>query len=367
MVTLGTTLSLALFSLNLFGQEYPNKVVLGRALFQDRNLSLDRTVSCASCHQVDHAFADSRSVSTGVDGRRGTRHAPSLLKIGEYRSFFWDGRATTLEQQARLTMFSTVECGFSSGAQVVERVEQNSSYVHALLTLDKSTSRRITISDVTDAIVAYERSLDAPRNALDRYLAGDKAALSLSARRGLEVFSGKADCAACHVISGRNAPLTDNQFHSSSVGLAAIARNLAALAAEVAHMNRTERFQKIGSDDQIAALGRYVVTLNPQDIGKFRTPSLRNVALTGPYMHDGSVATLTQAVDLELYYRGITLGHPILLSPTDKRDLLVFLHSLSSLPKQRQALVFIKFTDSRHAGSRPDLIEHIQAQPGRGP
>jgi cytochrome c peroxidase len=322
-----------------YAQVINNERELGKELFSDNNLSVDRTVSCASCHQVNHAFADSRPVSIGVDGRHGTRNAPSLLDISEYTSFFWDGRATTLEEQVQLTVLSTVECGFSNPVQVTERVTQNASYVHAFQRLFKVSPGNLTVSDITRAIVAYERTLSAPPNALDRYLTGNQSAMSLAARRGMDVFRGKADCAGCHVISTRDAPLTDNRFHSSGVGLSAITPTLAKLASETARMTTAERFQKTASDSQIAALGRYIVTLNPQDIGKFRTPSLRNVALTRPYMHDGSVATLAQAVDIELYYRGLALGHPILLTSDEKQDLLAFLQSLSSVPQPTVATI----------------------------
>jgi len=322
-----------------YAQVINNDRELGKQLFSDKNLSVDRTVSCASCHQADHAFADSRPVSIGVDGRHGTRNAPSLLEISEYTSFFWDGRAATLEEQAQLTVLSTVECGFSNPAQVVERVTQNASYAHAFQRLYKVSPGNLTVTDITHAIVAYERTLVASPNALDRYLAGNRSAMPVAALRGLDVFRGKADCAGCHVISERVAPLTDNQFHSSGVGLNTITPTLAKLASETARMTTAERFQKTASDPRIAALGRYIVTLNPQDIGMFRTPSLRNVALTRPYMHDGSVATLAQAVDIELYYRGLALGHPILLTSDEKQDLLTFLQSLSSVPQPAVATI----------------------------
>ena len=324
---------------NSFAQSFDSEQVLGRALFQDKNLSVDRTVSCDSCHQADHAFSDPRAVSIGVEGQHGTRNAPSLLEIGEYTSFFWDGRAATLDEQAQFTVLSTVECGFSSPSQVVERVTQNSSYTRAFQKLDKVPASKLTISDITRVIVAYEHTLTPSQNALDRYMAGNRSALPVAALRGLDVFRGKADCAGCHVISEHVAPLTDNQFHTSGVGLSAIAPALAKLASETAQMNESERFQKTASDPQIAALGRYIVTLNPQDIGKFRTPSLRNVVQTAPYMHDGSVATLAQAVDIELYYRGLALGHPILLSSDEKQDLLAFLQSLTSLPQPTVATI----------------------------
>ncbi|MGB9430063.1 MAG: cytochrome c peroxidase [Gammaproteobacteria bacterium] len=330
----------AAFATSSYARGFDSEQALGQALFQDKNLSADRTVACASCHQADHAFSDSRPISVGVAGQHGTRNAPSLLEIGEYTSFFWDGRATTLDEQVHLTVLSAVECGFSTPGQVIARVKQNPRYVNAFRALDKGSPSALKLSDISHAIVAYERTLIAPPNNLDRYLAGNHSSLSLAAQKGLAVFRGKADCTSCHLISGQSASLTDNQFHSSGVGLAAVTPALAHLAAEVAHLSQAERFQKIASDPQIAALGRYVVTLDPKDIGAFRTPSLRNVALTAPYMHDGSIPTLAQAVDIELYYRGLALGHPILFTSAEKQELLAFLQSLSSEPSRKSAAVF---------------------------
>ena len=341
-------------------ESQPNLVAMGHALFEDKSLSVDRSVSCASCHQANHAFSDPRPVSIGVAGKRGTRHAPSLLETGEYSSFFWDGRANTLEEQVRMTILSPVECGFSSPGQLIARISQNPVYVNAFQVLNGTPHRPVTLSDITRAIVAYIRTLGPPPNALDGYLAGDHSAMPVAAQRGLAVFEGKADCAGCHVIAGREAPLTDNQFHSSGVGLSAISPVLAQLAIYAAQLSQQERYQTIASDSKMAALGRYLVTLDPKDIGLFRTPSLRNVALTGPYMHDGSIKTLAQAVDIELYYRGLALGHPILLSSAEKQDLLVFLQNLSSLPQRTVAAI-------NPGVSRPTLSEHTGAHARRGP
>ncbi len=308
-----------------------NQIQLGRVLFQDKNLSLDRTVSCASCHQADHAFADPRPVSIGVGGRHGTRNAPSLLEIRYYTSFFWDGRAESLTQQARNTIFDRAEFGFTQARPVLDRIRDNATYDHAFRKLDGISPSAIRLSDVIHSLVAYERSLTTP-DRMDQYLAGKVSALSPPARRGLAIFRGKADCASCHLMSGHAAPLTDNLFHRSGIGLAPIASALATLATQAAHLTPSERYARAATDTAFAALGRYLVTLNPGDIGKFRTPSLRDVAQTAPYMHDGSVATLSHAIDIELYYRGLKLGYPIILTDQEKQDLLSFLDSLSSLP-----------------------------------
>lgn len=323
------TLIAALPAVVLAAQSYSNETTLGQALFQDKNLSVDRSVACASCHQPDHGFADTRAISLGIGKQAGTRNAPSLLDLGEYHSFFWDGRAATLEQQASVPFLAHNELGFKDLAAVVARVRQNFGYVAAFQALSGRSGKSIEFADIATALMAYERSLGSSPNEVDRYLGGD-AALSPAAREGLALFQGRADCAECHLINGTSAPLTDNRFHSSGIGLAAISPELGRLAQEAAALPAAERYARIESDPRWAALGRYLVTLDPKDIGKFRTPSLRNVALTAPYMHDGSVPTLAQAVDTELYYRGLKLGHAIILSLEERRDLLAFLRSLSS-------------------------------------
>lgn len=337
------TLTLVASAGNGNAQAIHSEKKLGQALFSDRNLSLDRSVACASCHQPEHAFADIHPVSVGVRAQKGTRNVPSLLDIDEYTFFFWDGRALTLEQQAQVPFLTANEMGFSNTAQVVERVRENPRYFRAIQAMHADAHHTLGFSDVVRALMAYERSIGTFPNSLDLYIAGDHAALSPSAVRGLEIFRGKAGCATCHAISATSAPLTDNAFHQSGIGLVAISPNLAKLAAAMARLPQGERFRNIESNSSLAALGRYIVTLNPQDIGKFRTPSLRNVAVTAPYMHNGSIATLDEAIDAELYYRGLKLGHPIVLSARERSDLRAFLNSLSSPTAQpaRSSLIGI--------------------------
>lgn len=314
-------------------QRTAREVALGRILFRDKNLSVDRRVSCASCHQPDHAFSDDRPVSIGVYGRRGTRNAPSLRDLGVYSVFFWDGHARMLAAQSRFPFLARNELGFRNTRTVVARVEQRPRLIAAFHQL--YGNRPLRFRDITHALITYERTLGNAPNALDRYLAGDHPALSPAARRGLEIFRGKAHCVSCHVIAARRAPLTDNRFHTAAEGLGAIARDLPQLATEAAHLSKADRFHAVEADPKLAALGRYLVTLNPKDIGKFRTPSLRDVAETAPYMHNGAIPTLRRAVAVELYYRALRLGHPIILSPRDRHDLRVFLRSLSASPRTR--------------------------------
>lgn len=186
---------------------------------------------------------------------------------------------------------------------------------------------------VGQALAAYERTLVAGNSPFDRYAYGhDKTALTPSAVRGLELFRGRANCVACHSIDATSALFTDNRFHSLSVGMAGLSDRLPALTTAIARAKEAGgSLDRLVLDAQdVANLGRFVHTLEPADIGKFRTPSLRNAALTAPYMHDGSVATLREAVELEIYYRGAEAGRPLVLTPREKDDLVAFLEALTS-------------------------------------
>jgi cytochrome c peroxidase len=309
---------------------YSSQIELGRALFEDKNLSADRSVACASCHAEAHAFADSRAVSVGNRGRSGTRNAPSLLDLNLYSSYFWDGRVKTLEEQMTFPLSSPSEMGLSNSMDVIARVRESPGYLYAFNTLLGVPPAALNISNVISAISMYERSLKTEPNSLDDYLSGNKSALSTEAREGMQVFQGAAECGSCHRLSMQAAPLTDNDYHSSGIGMHTIAPKLATLVQRLVSLAATQRFQAAQTDPDVAALGRFLVTLDPQDIGKFRTPSLRNVARTAPYMHDGSVGSLETAVEIELYYRGRDLGHPIVLSDIEKQALLTFLRALSA-------------------------------------
>lgn len=191
----------------------------------------------------------------------------------------------------------------------------------------------IGLPQVSQALASFERTLVAGTSPFDRYAyAGVRSALSAAAVRGLALFNGDARCATCHVIAARSAIFSDDRFHSVSGGLRPLGPRLSSLTRRV--MQDRERGAKLDqsvlSDAELAQLGRFLVTLDPRDIGKFRTPGLRNVARTAPYMHDGSVATLAEAVELELYYRSVDTGRPMILTPGEKDDLVEFLKALNS-------------------------------------
>ncbi len=309
------------------------QIELGRKLFFDRRLSASGTVSCASCHQPGHALSDGLPVSRGDRGQTGTRNAPSLINVRFNNSFFWDGRRATLEEQAIDPFLNPREHGLRGRSELLERIKKDPAYVHAFFETYRLSAGAIEIKHVTQAIAGFERTLAAGDSPFDRYYyKGEKRALSESAARGLAIFQGRAKCASCHVIGNEHALFTDFEFHSLSVGTQAIEQRLVEITTKLVASRAGGKSldQTITNDRDIAELGRFAVTLKPADIGKFRTPSLRNVAVTGPYMHNGSVKTLEEAVELEVYYRGVENGYPLILTLQERDDLIAFLRSLTS-------------------------------------
>lgn len=309
----------------------PEKIALGKKLFQDTRLSADGKISCAECHKPERAFTDGRTVSQGIHGQVGTRNAPSLFNVGYLTSLFWDGRRTKLEDQAKDPFVNAREHGLPNHEEILKVIRNDTVYVEAFHEAFKVDAGNIQLEHVVKALANFERSLLSGGSPFDRYYyAGDKKAFSIPARQGLEIFQGKARCIACHTFDAHSALFTDNAFHSLGVGFDTIAPRLAETTKQVVTASTREIDHMIISQPEIAGLGRFVVTHKPVDIGRFRTPSLRNVALTAPYMHDGSVATLEEALDLEIYYRTQESGRPILITPQEKAALLAFLRSLTS-------------------------------------
>jgi cytochrome c peroxidase len=275
------------------------KIELGRMLFFDKGLSLDRAQSCASCHDPELAFGDGRVRAQGFKGKELPRHSPSILNAAYNPVQFWDGRASTLEQQAEGPLLAAAEMSMLSEGRLVRRVQAVPEYRQRFRAV---FGEGPTLKNVTRAIAAFERTLVTPHGRFDRYLRGDKGALSDGEKRGLILFIGKAACSQCH--KGPN--LTDNRFHR--LGLAA---------------GRGPR-----------DVGRLAVTGKESDRGSFKTPTLRNCVLTAPYMHDGSLPTLSDVIDF--YDRGGDVARgksPLIkrldLSAQEKADLLAFLQSLT--------------------------------------
>ena len=314
----------------------PAKIALGKKLFNDERLSADGKVSCATCHQAEKVFTDALPVAQGIDKQSGTRNTPSLLNVAYQHSLFWDGRQPSLEAQAKEPFFHPREHGLKDTQDLLRRIRSDPAYVVLFQRAFGVSSTDIGLVHVTQALATFERTLLAGDSPFDRYyFAGDQKALSPTAQRGLKLFQGSAQCTTCHTLSKTSALFTDQQFHSLAIGLNKIEPRIVELTTRVAHAPPAERERLVLEDADYAELGRFLVTQNPADIGKFKTPSLRNVALTAPYMHDGSITTLAEAVDFEVYYRGLAQNRPLILTPQEKLDLIDFLKSLTSTATQK--------------------------------
>lgn len=274
------------------------KVALGAQLFFDPRLSADDTISCATCHDPETAWANHNAVDVGIGGQQGDRNSGTILDAAYMDFQFWDGRATSLEEQALGPIHNPVEMGetLENVVRKLNAIEGYRAHFAAVFGTDATTD------GIARAIAAFERTVLSGPSPFDRYMEGDKTAISPSAIRGLRVFNGKARCRTCHT----GPMFSDQSFHNIGVG-----------------MNRPQ-----------PDIGREAVTNDPKDRGKFKTPSLRNAALTWPYMHDGSERTLADVV--ELYDRGgvpnPTLDifiSPLELSDGEKQDLVAFMESLT--------------------------------------
>jgi len=309
---------------------------LGKKLFFDRRLSTNNTISCADCHNPARSYADGRQVSIGINGQKLTRNAPSLLDAADHPFLFWDGRAKTLEEQVRMPLLSPYEQGFNDEASLIGLLRETPGYEEQFREAFPSRfngSSPVNMDHLTEAIAAFERTLVSGRSVFDEFLVDSQSSpMSEPARRGWELFRGRARCIQCHQVAGHHPMFTDETFHPSPLNrgepsrLERLAKRLVA-----AHANPAQLSALITKDHQIADLGRFVVTLNPQDIGLFRTPSLRNVAHTAPYMHDGSIPTVEAAVKLEMYRRENGVQRPLPLSPDEESDLVEFLRALSTM------------------------------------
>lgn len=272
----------------------PEKISLGKQLYFDKRLSRDNTISCASCHDPQKGFSNGEQFATGVGGAKGGRNSPTVLNTAYNQYQFWDGREGSLESQALGPIQNPIEMNMTL-PEVVEKLNAIEGYKKQFQAV---FSTDVTAEGIGKAIADYERTVlsgDAP---YDRFKAGDKAALSESAQRGMKLFFGKAVCSSCH--AGPN--FTDNGFHNLGIGMQA----------------------------EKPDIGREAVSKLAGDRGSFKTPTLREIAKTGPYMHDGSIKTLEEVV--EHYVKGGVANDfldedvfPLKLSDEEKADLLTFL------------------------------------------
>lgn len=287
------------------------RVELGKLLYFDKRLSADGSVSCTSCHNPKSGFADTGAVSKGIRGQEGVRNSPTCINTAFNIFQFWDGRAPSLEEQAKGPIQNPVEMG-NTPEGAVKNISAVAGYKPYFV--KAFGSEEVTFDRIAQAIAAYERTILSGNSAWDRFVyGGDKQALSPEAQRGLQLFEGKALCTRCHV--GFNT--TDGIFHNLGVGM-----------------------NKPNPD-----FGRFVVTANEKDKGAFKTPTLRDIQKTAPYMHDGSQKTLEEVI--EFYDKGGEPNpwldpkvEPLKLTAQEKADLLAFLKSLEGdwTPESEPAL-----------------------------
>lgn len=279
----------------------PELIALGRDLFRDTRLSGSGQASCVSCHDPARAFTDGRKTAVGPAGAVLPRNAPALYNLAWGTSFFWDGRAATLVDQARFPIQAVDELA-GDLATIAERLSADNGMKARFAAAFPGRSGGVTESAILDALAAYEKSLVSPKTRFDRWVEGDDKALSDEEFRGFDIFVGKGGCVSCH--GGWR--LTDDGFHD--IGLP-------------------------GND-----LGRGALTPGAPGLPQFKTPSLREAARTAPYMHDGSLATLEDVVE---HYAGGLIERPSLaptvvrhlsLTPVEKASLVAFLKTLSSEP-----------------------------------
>lgn len=270
------------------------RIGLGQLLFFDKRLSRDRTVSCATCHDPKHGFADARAKSIGINGQFAARNAPTLMNAGLQRSFFWDGRAKTLEAQAAGPILNPTEMGMPNRAAVVARVREVPEYA-ALF--EFAYGRAPEFEDIARALAAFQRTLVFLDSPFDEYRAGKKDAISPDAQAGFELF--RKHCTSCHPVNLRQPLFSDGNFHNVGIGFATNDhQNLAREAFPI--LRAGDRDASIDTSEVVnkyGELGRALVTKLEYQVGAFRTAPLRNVALTAPYMHDGSFETLWDVID----------------------------------------------------------------------
>ena len=309
----------------------PEKIALGKKLFMDRRLSPNNTLSCAMCHVPEQGFTQNElATSVGFEGKSLRRNAPTLLNVALHDSFQRDGAKASLEAQVWGPLLATNEMANGTVEVVVSRVKNLADYrglfeaAFAGQTADQET--------IGQALASYERALLAGDSRFDRWYFGrDATALSAEEIAGFDVFK-RANCIACHTIGEHAAPFTDNRFHNTGSQTATERQTAQPISVQLAPgvsvmvdpMNLANVSEPKQSDD-----GRFEVTGDLCDRHAYKTPSLRNVALTVPYMHDGSIATLAGVIDFYASGVGCAVERKVELTPQDRRQLLAFLSSLT--------------------------------------
>ena len=316
-----------------------NKIALGRKIFFDRRLSLNQTISCAMCHVPEQGFTHNElATAVGVEGRTVRRNAPTMYNVGYLRKLFHDARDDRLEHQIWQPLLAKNEMANPSVSVVVNKLRSLPDYRG--LFEQAFAGDPATLTNIGMAIASYERTLVSANSDFDRWhFGGDETAVDDNTRRGFDIFTGKGNCSACHSISQTSALFTDHQVHNTGIGYQRSMRPAPStpqrvLLAPGVFIDVDPNAVAESSERPPGDLGYYEITQNPDDRWKYRTPSLRNVDLTAPYMHDGSLATLEAVV--EFYDRGgiqnerlDPLLRPLGLNQSEQSDLVAFLKSLT--------------------------------------
>jgi cytochrome c peroxidase len=313
-----------------------DKIALGRKLFYDRRLSLNNTLSCAMCHIPEQGFSNNEMrTAIGIEGRSVRRNSPSLYNVGYAQLLFHDGRENSLEQQAWGPLLAHNEMANPSIGYVLDKIKNSAEYPSLF---KKAFHNGPSMENIGQALASYERSLNSANSAFDRwYYAKQQQAISSSAKQGFALFTGKAGCSQCHTVAEKFALFTDQQRHNTGIGYAESMQQTPVkqsvqvapgVFVDVDSANLTGLNTEKPND-----LGYYEISQNPADRWAYKTPSLRNVALTAPYMHNGSLATLEDVV--RFYNQGgvanenlSALIKPLNLTDTEIADLVAFLNTL---------------------------------------
>jgi cytochrome c peroxidase len=350
--------------------ESPAKVALGKALFVDRRLSADDSKNCESCHEPAKGFTDQLPTSMGIHNKFGQRNAPTVLNAMFNVTQFWDGRAPTLEEQAKQPILNPIEMGMKNPDDVVAKINAIPEYQNRF---QEVFGRPVNYDDLARAIAAFERTQFAFDTPFDKFMAGDQHAITDSAKRGWSIFNGKGRCMSCHGWNPTQPLFTDFKFHN--IGVSAHKSDFTPLArkalATIEQTGGVQQIDQLAIGTDLSGLGRFLVTKQPHDIGAFRTMGLRNLLVTQPYFHDGSQATLWDTID---HYNKGGVPNPFLdggivplgLGESEEDDLVAFLLSLTSPAYERASKEEYGLQFKRSRTDRPQRdVAAAMGQKGR--
>jgi cytochrome c peroxidase len=293
----------------------PEKIALGEKLYNETRFSTTGEVGCFTCHDQKKAFTDTPlRVSEGIEKKTGTRNSPTVINSAYFTTQFWDGRSPDLEDQALQPFVNPVEHGLVNYEPILAIVRTDPEYTEAFKEVFGKSGEEITMREVVLAIASFERTVISGDSPFDRYyFGGDEDALTEQQKRGFDLYRNEGRCVSCHIIEQTQAIFTDNRFHNIGVGINGIQGDVPELAPAFleADLSKSEVDVEVLTDTRTSELGRFAISHSLDDIGSFKTPTLRNVAVTPPYMHDGSIKTLK---DVLIHYNngGVTdVGDPV--------------------------------------------------------